>query len=263
MLKSLTGVLLAAAAFAVSPAQAAECIGTCGSASPNGDVTAPPSFGPNYSYISTVAGVGGAGQIAGVGGTNGSQFTTSPFTAAAGDALNFFFNYVTSDGSGSFTDYAYAQLLTATLDPVAFLFTARTTPSGNTSPGFGLPANSATLTPATTPIIAGGPTWAQLGSSSGDCYASGCGLTGWIASSYTIEGGGSYVLRLGVTNVGDTAYQSGLAFAGVTVGGVEVPTPGTGAVPEPSTWAMLLLGFFGVGGVLRRRQAGQGTPAIA
>ncbi len=28
----------------------------------------------------------------------------------------------------------------------------------------------------------------------------------------------------------------------------------TAAVPEPSTWAMLLLGFFGVGGLMRRRQ---------
>ncbi|THD59164.1 MAG: PEP-CTERM sorting domain-containing protein [Phenylobacterium sp.] len=27
------------------------------------------------------------------------------------------------------------------------------------------------------------------------------------------------------------------------------------AVPEPATWALMLTGFFGVGGMLRRRQA--------
>jgi hypothetical protein len=29
---------------------------------------------------------------------------------------------------------------------------------------------------------------------------------------------------------------------------------GVGAVPEPTTWAMLLVGFFGIGGAMRRRR---------
>jgi len=33
-----------------------------------------------------------------------------------------------------------------------------------------------------------------------------------------------------------------------------VPGPGTGAVPEPATWAMLLLGFGAIGGALRQRR---------
>ena len=31
--------------------------------------------------------------------------------------------------------------------------------------------------------------------------------------------------------------------------------PQTGAVPEPATWAMMLLGFFGIGAAIRRPKA--------
>lgn len=255
MLKSLAACLILALNVGVGSAAVAQCVGTCGSAGPDGDITSPPEFGPNYSYITTLNGVSGAGQITGVGGTTGSEFLTTSFSANSGDALNFYFNYITSDGS-TFADYAFAQLLTASLDPVAFLFTARTTPSGDTSPGFGLPANSATLTPASTPITANATNWSFLGSSSGACFAAGCGNTGWINSNYLLTDSGSYVLRLGVTNFSDSLFQSGLAFAGVTVAGVEIPTPTT-PIPEPATWAMMLLGFGLVGGAMRsakRRQ---------
>lgn len=40
-------------------------------------------------------------------------------------------------------------------------------------------------------------------------------------------------------------------FARFSVSQVAPPPPPVGAIPEPSTWAMLLLGFFGIGGVLR------------
>jgi hypothetical protein len=139
------------------------------------------------------------------------------------------------------------------------LFTARTTPGGNTSPGFGLPANDATLAPASTPIVDGAPLWDQLGLSSGTCYDLGCGYTGWINSQYTIGANGNYQLRFGVTNVGDTGYQSGLAFAGLAINDVPVGTPG--GVPEPSTWAMLLSGF-GVAGMAMRRQRRQGAKLL-
>lgn len=253
----VTVAAVALTGFAGS-ASAATCIGNCGSAAPNGDVTAPPEYGPNYSYVSTNGGQTGAGQIAGIGGTNGSEFVTDSFNAAAGDALNFYFNYITSDGAG-FSDYAFAQLLTAELVPIAFLFTARTQPSGDTSPGFGLPANASTLTPLTSAIIGGAPDWAQLGADSGECYDVGCGYTGWIGSSYIIQNDGSFVLRLGVTNFSDAQFESGLAFAGITIDGIEIPTPGTGAVPEPSTWAMMLLGFGMIGLSLRHRRRMEGS----
>lgn len=45
--------------------------------------------------------------------------------------------------------------------------------------------------------------------------------------------------------------QAQVEYAGITT---EVLPPPNGAVPEPSTWAMLLLGFGAVGGVMRSRR---------
>src|SRR5450631_316973 len=57
-------------------------------------------------WISTNGGLTGVGSL-GVGGeTNGSTYTSNPFTAAANDILSYNFNYVTSDGSG-YEDYAW------------------------------------------------------------------------------------------------------------------------------------------------------------
>lgn len=246
---SIRALLGLGLSMALAPAALADvCVGTCGTLGATGVVSASP-LGGSYQYISTAGGVTGAGQLASVGGTNGSQFTTSVFTANAGSVLNFYFNYVTSDGAG-FADYTFAQLLPTSASAIT-LFTARTTTSGDTSPGFGLPPNDpgVTLTPASTAIIPGGPIWSPLGGSSGSCYDAGCGYTGWVQSTYTIQVAGTYALTFGVTNWDDFQFDSGLAFAGVTVDG----TPVTG-VPEPSTWAMMILGFAGVGFLTYRRR---------
>ena len=248
--------LSAVLSFGLTQAQAApipagaSCIGNCGTDTANGVVTLSPLPGTtSYLYVSTVGGVGGAGQIAGVGGVNGSELTTASFVAAAGDNLQFYFNYVTSDGAG-FSDYAFAELLDAGSAVVATLFTARTIVSGDTSPGFGLPTNDSTLTPGTSPIIPGGPAWSELGGSSGSCYSSGCGYTGWIRADYTIATAGDYTLKFGATNIADSAYDSGLAIDGVTVGGVEIIPS---AVPEPASMALLGAGLVGLGLIRRRR----------
>ena len=251
----------AIAALTTGSAYAQTCVGNCGTSGADGVVTAPPG-GTTYSYVTTSGGAVGGGQLPGEGGTNGSTYTTAVFSANAGDPLNFYFNYITSDGSG-FADYAWAAVLTASLDPVAILFTARTQPDGSIVPGFDLPGVTATLTPASVPIIDGAPAWSPLGAYSGSCFngvGQGCGYTGWINSTYNIADAGNYVLAFGVTNWSDTIYHSGMAFSGITVAGVPVDT---GAVPEPATWAMMLMGFGAVGFALRRRRSAKELLQIA
>lgn len=238
------------------------CTGNCGSLGADGDVTLGPSGSP-YEWISTYNGIGGIGSYPGVGGggappdvaTNGTVLQSSTFTAGANDPLKFYFNYVTSDG-GTYVDYAWVALVNAGTASQVLLFTARTTPGGNTVPGFGMPgvAPGVTLEPPSTPIIGsypnGGPHWSPLAGSSGACWRDGCGYTGWIGSSYTIGDAGSYYLLFGVTNWNDTAYDSGLAIDSVTVHGN--PIPGDD-VPEPGTLVLLGTGLFGLAGAIRRK----------
>ncbi|HEX7159400.1 MAG TPA: NF038132 family protein [Edaphobacter sp.] len=225
------------------------CAGTCGTLGADGVVTLSPFGTSTYEYISTSASTSTAvlPGITKTSETNGSVLSTPQFSASAGDALDFYFNFVTSDGAG-FADYAWAELFNSSNNPVALLFTARTEPSGSIVPGVGLPTPVATLTPASVPIIPGGPNWSPLGGSSGACFAAGCGYTGWVLSSYTIPTAGNYSLEFGVTNWLDEAFDTGMAIDGVTVGGVPIPT-----VPEPSTLLLFGSGLVTLAGIARRR----------
>ncbi len=240
-------------ALGIASGAQAQCVGNCGISGANGDITASP-LGGNYNWVSTDGGVAGGGSLGLGSETSGSRTNTASFSANAGSVLTFYFNYATSDGAG-FADYAWSQLQTGGGANVATLFTARTTPGGNTVPGFGLAPPLATLIPTSTPILLGsgtngGPVWAPLGGNSGQCFALGCGYTGWIQATYTIADAGNYRLAFGVTNWSDNAFDSGLAYAGVFVDGNPV-NPG---VPEPSSWAMLIAGFGLVGAASRRRR---------
>lgn len=244
-------------------------VGSFGVSGADGVVTLSPFPGSTqYGWVSTEDGQSGVG-LTDVGGdgepTTGSVITSKGFSASSGASLQFFFNYVTSDGAG-YADYAWARLLNEDKSEAALLFTARTTPGGNTVPGFAMPDPAASLDPGNVSIIAGGPVWSPLGSDSGECYDDGCGYTGWVKASYQIAAGANYFLELGVTNWNDSAYQSGLAFDGATIGGVEIDDPVNGgpgngdpgngdpvAVAEPGTVALLALGLAGIVSVRRRR----------
>jgi hypothetical protein len=255
-------------------AHADSCTGTCGTDTANGNVTNPPGFS-SYTYVTTTGGPVGGGTLPtvfgspGVNSTNGSTYTTSAFSVSAGELINFEFNYITSDGSG-YADYSWAALISTDGGTNYLIFSAQTQPTGNTVPGATLPplASGVTLVPPTSPIEpgsgtlcgsgacktpAGGPVWNEIGSWSGDCWAVGCGLTGWIESEFTGEAAGNYELEFGVSNANDQNYDSGLAFAGVEVGGVPLPTP------DPSELLLMLIGLGSLWLMMATRKA-KGLP---
>ncbi len=252
------GLALSSAAAVAAPLPAGWTTnGTAGSFSAaDGVVTVPTGF-TSYVWMSTDGSSSGGGNlpVPPLTGqeTNGTTVSTPTFTVAAGDKLHFVFNYITSDGV-QYTEYAWAGLFQGASTFDSYLFTARTTTSGDTVPGFGLPGLGAgvVLTPSMTPIIAGGPAFSPLGGSSGSCYGGpgqGCGYTDWVGMDYTFTTAGTYSLGFGVTNALDTSYQSAFAVAGVAINDVPIDN-----VPEPATLALLGISLAGLGVSRRRRQ---------
>jgi hypothetical protein len=198
--------------------------------------------------------------------TDGSSFISTPFAANAGADLSYYFNYVTSDGfsntqGGLYADYAWAQLRLADgITPVATLLTARTDNTGNTVPGFSMPAMDATVTPPTV-TAAGGTNFSPLGPNipgqggSGGCFGPGCGHTGWILSEYEIQNAGFYTLVFGVSNYRDQFYDSAFAFTGIFVDGD--PIDPVNQVPIPSALPLFASGLAGFAWLARRRKKAQ------
>jgi PEP-CTERM motif-containing protein len=76
------------------------------------------------------------------------------------------------------------------------------------------------------------------------------------ASATGLTPGEAYTLSFNIADVGDDEYDSAVFIQGGTIGTVETPP---GSVPEPATWAMMLIGFGGIGASLRRKRRHNGA----
>ncbi len=244
-LKLLAGLAAAAAGLASTSVAAAgvspdlatwTCVGSCGVLGADGDITLSPFGSPGYAYLTTnsstahnvsplhIVESGGGG--ADFTQTNGSSYTSAPFTLAAGESVAAYFNYVSTDGKG-FDDYAWARLIDSAGDTAAWLFTARSTNGNkqNVVPGNALSkADNNTVDFDVDTVIVNYDEfefntrttkssdfdpidWSPLGEWNGTCWrdnAEGCGFTGWLQSLVT-PGAGTYQLEVGVVNFGDEA----------------------------------------------------------
>lgn len=68
--------------------------------------------------------------------------------------------------------------------------------------------------------------------------------------------------RVTYTITGSTPFITGARFRSIGANSFEFDDLAIAAVPEPSTWLMMLMGFAAVGFGMRRRNA-SGTPAVA
>lgn len=74
--------------------------------------------------------------------------------------------------------------------------------------------------------------------------------------SYIFPTAGTYAIRVGRCCEGGSNGSYQLQ--------VSLEAPGmTAAVPEPGTWAMMLIGFGGIGAAMRRRRTPKATPQLA
>ncbi|HEY9191910.1 MAG TPA: NF038132 family protein [Methyloversatilis sp.] len=241
------------------------CTGSCGSLAQDGDVTLSPLGNAKYGYVTT-----GYSEAFGVSPlslsdnkvgaeTNGSRIVSGTFSANADDSLNIQFNFVSTDGKG-YDDYAWARVLNASDNSlVAWIFTARATNSGSNKIIPGDVVSTTEFNPRDTLVnydayefTSKTANWSALGSYNNICWqtdAKGCGFTGWLESSIQFAQAGSYKLEIGVTNWGDTAYDTGLAFDFQNLSDSRIAAP----VPEPASASLFLAGLCLLGFAARRR----------
>lgn len=203
-----------------------DVVGNFGMSGPDGVVSTPPSGNNTFGYVSTSNGILGPpfvpldGITGPVGSTqDGSSIISPLFSAGQNSLITLDINYVTSDG-GAFADYAWIELLTEANIRQDVIMVFRTNSTTIVVPAASAPVSSGTINPAAPlPVVSGGPSWTALGNSSGTCFSSGCGYTGWVSVSYIIQVGGKYKLKIGIANWIDRRFASAIAVDSIKVDG--------------------------------------------
>ncbi len=214
----------------------------------NGTFTNGSAFGINNGVVLTTGTLGCAGNVNNssscTGGGTGSTLTLN-FTLS-GDSL--FFNYVFgSEEYNEFVNTSFNDTFSLILNGPGFVnVNLAQIPGGggvvsinNVNNG----SNSAFFVDNT----AGGLAF-QLDGFTTVLTASATGLTP----------GADYSLAFNIFDAGDTLLDSAVFIQGGTIG-----TVNPGAVPEPGTWAMMLIGFGAIGGAMRRRRRHAILQAVA
>ena len=80
----------------------------------------------------------------------------------------------------------------------------------------------------------------------------------WTLFNFMFNSGSSSSITLALSDLTATHSFNDFAFDDVSLQG---PVPGTAAVPEPSTWSMMLIGFGALGVAVRRRRRKAPVPA--
>ncbi len=225
------------------------CTGSCNAPSPSGNTSTSSVNIHKDSRVSNLDRATNGSPVRSSGLRISSKLVSTTFTVAAGNKLEFYFNYMSTDGAG-FGANGWTRLLNASYNKMAaLLFTIRTKAGGD---------NSRTQEPIIpkAPIILGTgadgePIWSALDADSGICYSVGCGYTDWELSSYAISTEENYRLEDGATNVGEE-FNLSIALNNLNRAGQLANQPST--VPIPAAIWLFGTVITGLGFYVRRKQ---------
>lgn len=228
MKRVMLGLALATSALIAVPAQATILL--------NGSSLVPPTPGVPAGQGSLLASQVASGQSL----TFAAIFNQAVYRNAMG-TLDFYYQ-VLRTGAGSLFDN---EIRSFTVNPFGS-YTVDGFASGPDPDGAGI------FIAAANPALANGtlsPSTTTFGRSpSGDVITTEFGLNGLTGT----ENSATYIFRTNATQfdgLGTFGIINGSTIQGQTYRPVGAP------IPEPATWAMMILGFGFIGGVLRRRRA--------